>query len=84
IGAGSARLWIIEAHPMRPDAGASLIGSWPLADVRMAEQRYPRTVGPLPFGSWRAIRFEFPDREPVVLQPFGREVDAVTEVFEWF
>ncbi|PRC42629.1 hypothetical protein C6A85_000000109500, partial [Mycobacterium sp. ITM-2017-0098] len=42
IGAGSARLWIIEAHPMRPDAGASLIGSWPLADVRMAEQRYPR------------------------------------------
>lgn len=82
IGAGAARLWIIEAHHQRPDAGASLIGSWPLTDVTVAEQRYPRTVGPIPWGSWRAIRFEFPDREPVVLQPFGREVDALVEVID--
>ena len=36
-------------------------------------------------GAWRAIRFEFGDREPAVLQPFGRDSagmrwDALAEV----
>lgn len=84
IGVGSARLWIIEADPRRPDTGASLIGSWPLADVTLTERRYPRTVGPVPWGSWRALRLEFPDREPADLQPFGREVNAVMEIVDGF
>jgi hypothetical protein len=45
----------------------------------MAEESYERKVGPVPLGAWRAIRFEFGDREPAVLQPFGREVDALLE-----
>ncbi len=84
IGAGAARLWIVEAHHLRPDSGASLIGSWLLADVRVAEQRHPRMAGPVPLGAWRVIRFEFPDREPAVLQPFGREVNALMDVIDWF
>lgn len=74
IGAGPTRLWIIESDPMRPDTGASLIGSWPLGEVQMTEERCRRTLGPIPSGFWRAMRFEFPDRDPVLLQPLGREV----------
>ena len=81
VGAGATRLWIVEANRMRPDSGASLIGSWPLEDVSLIEERHPRTAGPIPLGSWRAIRFELPDREPVVLQPFGREVHALMEAW---
>jgi hypothetical protein len=43
--------------------------------VRLTEESYERNAGPIPLGAWRAIRFEFPDREPAVLQPFGREAD---------
>jgi hypothetical protein len=50
-------------------------GSWPLTHVRLTEESGPRKAGPAPFGNWHAIRFEFPDRQPAVLQPFGREVD---------
>ncbi len=74
IGAGPARLYVIAATANRPDKGAELIGSWPLTQVKLTEESGPRKAGPLPFGTWRAIRFEFPDREPAVLQPFGREV----------
>src|SRR5918999_1434500 len=40
IGAGASRLFVIEAHRMRPDKGKELIGSWPLAQVRLTEQSY--------------------------------------------
>ena len=33
----------------------------------------------MPLGAWRAIRFEFPDREAAVLQPFAREVDDLLQ-----
>jgi hypothetical protein len=39
-------------------------------------------AGPVPFSTWRAIRFEFPDREPAVLQPFGREVDDLLQAHQ--
>lgn len=82
IGAGATRLWIIEAHRKHPDSGASLIGSWPLVDVRLAEERLARRAGPIPLGSMRTIRFELPDREHMVLQPFGKEVDLLLESWE--
>ena len=79
IGAGTTRLFVIAAHHARPDKGTELIGRWPLAQVKMTEESYPRAAGPVPLGTWRAIRFEFPDREPAVLQPFGREVDDLQQ-----
>jgi hypothetical protein len=79
IGAGASRLYIVATAQMRPDKGTALIGSWPLTAVRLTEERYPRKAGPIPLGAWRAVRFEFPDREQAVLQPFGREVDALLE-----
>lgn len=75
IGAGATRLYVIAATASRPDTGSTLIGSWPLTQVRLTEESYERNVGPIPLGAWRTIRFEFPDREPAVLQPFGNEVD---------
>jgi hypothetical protein len=75
IGAGATRLYIIEAARVRTDTGVSLIGSWPLDQMLLTKEVYPRRIGPIPFFAWRAIRFEFPDRQPAVLQPFGREVD---------
>jgi hypothetical protein len=74
IGAGARRLWVVEATSMSPDRGEVLIGSWPLGAVRLAEESYDRKAGPVKLGAWRAIRFEFPDRDVAVLQPFGREV----------
>jgi hypothetical protein len=65
---------------MRPDKGTALIGSWPLGQVRLIEESHPRQAGPVPLGAWRAIRFDFPDRETAVLQPFGREVDNLLQV----
>jgi hypothetical protein len=79
IGAGGTRLFVIAAHRARPDKGTGLIGSWPLAQVQMTEESYPHKAGPVPLGAWRAIRFEFPDRKPAVLQPFGREVDDLLQ-----
>jgi hypothetical protein len=73
IGAGASRLFVIATTHARPDKGRELIGSWPLAQVRLIEESYDRTAGSIPLGRWRAIRFEFPDRESAVLQPFGRE-----------
>lgn len=82
IGAGSTRLWVVEANRRHPDTGASLVGSWPLADVRLVEEHHPRRAGPIALGSWRAIRFELPEREPAVLEPFGKEVDLLIESWE--
>jgi hypothetical protein len=79
IGAGATRLFVIAAHHVRPDKGTGLIGSWPLAQVQLTEESGPRTAGPVPFGTWRGIHLEFPDREPAVLQPFGREVDDLLQ-----
>jgi hypothetical protein len=79
IGAGRSRLFVIEAYRVRPDKGKELIGSWPLTQVRMTEESYDRAAGPIPFGAWRAVRFEFPHRESAILQPFGREVDDLLE-----
>jgi hypothetical protein len=79
IGAGSSRLFVIAADRMRPDKGTALIGSWLLGQVRLTEESHPRKAGPVPLGAWRAIRFEFPDRETAVLQPFGREVDDLLQ-----
>jgi hypothetical protein len=62
---------------MRFDTGTALIGRWPLTDVHLTEERYPRKVGPIRLGAWRAIRFGFPDRPEAVLQPFGWEVDEL-------
>ena len=75
VGAGATRLFVIGAAHSRPDKGTALIGGWPLSRMRLTEESYDRNAGPIPLGAWRAIRFEFPDREPAVLQPFGREVD---------
>jgi hypothetical protein len=47
--------------------------------VHVTEESYPRKAGPVPLGAWRAICFEFPDRETAVLQPFGREVDDLLQ-----
>lgn len=79
VGVGATRLWIIEAHRLRPDAGTSLIGSWPRGDVRLTEERLPYRLGPVRVGTRRAIRFEFPDRESAVLQPSGPEVNALLD-----
>ena len=75
IGAGATRLYVIATTHSRPDKGVALIGTWPLTTVRLTDESYDRNAGPVPLGTWRAIRFEFADREPAVLQPFGREVD---------
>jgi hypothetical protein len=79
IAAGEQRLYIVAASRLRPDTGAELVGSWPLPAVRLTEERYPRKAGPVPLGAWRAVRFEFPDREPAVLQPFGFGIEHLLE-----
>lgn len=79
IGASATRLFIVEASDPNPDRGVGLIGSWPLNEVRLAEQTADRKLGPIPLGAYRAIRFDFPDRGPAVLQPFGREVDELLD-----
>jgi hypothetical protein len=79
IGAGGTRLFVIATERQRPDNGATLIGSWSLAWVQLTEESYPRKAGPVPLGAWRAMRFEFPNRETAVLQPFGREVDDLLQ-----
>jgi hypothetical protein len=81
IGAGATRLFVIEAYFVRPDKGKRLIGSWPLTQIRLTGESYRRSAGPVSLGAWRAIRFEFPDREPAVLQPFGREVDDLLDAY---
>jgi hypothetical protein len=63
IGAGGTRLFVIATERQRPDNGATLIGSWSLARVQLTEESYPRKAGPVPLGAWRAMRFEFPNRE---------------------
>lgn len=75
VGAGTMRLVVVAATPLHPDKGAALIGTWPLTQVRLTTEQYPRKIGPLTLGTLPAVRFEFPDRDPAVLQPFGREVD---------
>ena len=79
IGAGDVRLYIVATATMRPEKGTGLIGSWPLPAVRLTEERYPRKAGPIRLGAWRAVRFEFPDREQAVLQPFGFGIDHLLE-----
>lgn len=71
IGAGATRLWIVTSSALNPDRGKELFGSWPLNRVRLTEETYERRIGPVPAGAYRAVRFEFPDRPPAVLQPFG-------------
>lgn len=80
IGASASRLYIVTASHRDPDRGDALFGSWPLTQVRLTEQSHDRSLGPVALGSYRGIRFDFPDRGPAVLQPFGREVDALLEV----
>jgi hypothetical protein len=77
IGVGTTRMYIVESTHANPDRGTSLFGSWPLNQVRLDEQSYDRTLGAVQLGAYRAIHFQFPNREPAVLQPFGREVDAL-------
>jgi hypothetical protein len=77
IGAGATRLFIVESTHLHPDRGKALFGSWPLNQVRLAEESYDREFGPVPLGAYYAIRFEFPGRGPAELQPFGREVEAL-------
>lgn len=77
IGAGATKLFVIAANRLRPDKGESLIGSWPLTQVRLTDESHDRMAGPVPLGAWRAIRFGFPDREDAVLQPFGAQADDV-------
>lgn len=79
IGAGETRLYIVASAFMRPDKGTELIGSWPLPAVRITEETYPRKAGPVSLGAWQAMRFEFPDREQAVLQPYGFGVDELME-----
>jgi hypothetical protein len=79
IGVGATRLFVVEASHPDPDRGVALFGSWPLIQLRLSEQMHDRKLGSIPLGAYRAIRFEFPDRGPAVLQPFGREVDAILE-----
>lgn len=79
IGASASRLYIVTASGTNPDRGEALFGSWPLIQMRLGEQSYDRSLGPVALGTYRGIRFDFPDRSPAVLQPFGREVDALLE-----
>jgi hypothetical protein len=81
VGVGATRLFIVESHHARPDKGVSLIDSWPLTAVRLVEESHDRDAGPIPLGAWRAIRFDFPNRDSAVLQPFGREVDDVLAAY---
>ena len=50
----------------RSGGDSALVGSWPLPQVRLNETDYPRNVGPVRLGAWRAIRF-------------GREVDDLLQ-----
>ncbi|WP_319456533.1 MULTISPECIES: hypothetical protein [unclassified Mycobacterium] len=79
IAASASRLFVVESSRANPDRGVALFGSWPLSEVRLTEQNFDRKVGPVELGTYRAIRFGFPDRGPAVLQPFGREVDDLLE-----
>lgn len=79
VGAGATRLFVVEATNLNPDRGAALVGSWPLNQVGMVEESYDRALGPIALGAYRAIRFELPDRDAAVLQPVGREVDALLD-----
>jgi hypothetical protein len=81
IGAGATRLFIIATNHLSTDKGTELIGDWPLTTLRLTEERYDRRLGPIPLGAWRAIRFDFPDRDPAVLQPFGREVEDLLAAY---
>jgi hypothetical protein len=71
IGAGAQRLHVVTSSAINPDRGEALFGSWPLALVRLTEETFERKIGPVQAGSYRAVRFEFPDRPAAVLQPFG-------------
>lgn len=71
IGAGRTRLFVVTANSVNPDRGEALFGSWALGGVGITEETYERRVGPVRAGSYRAVRFEFPDRPVAVLQPFG-------------
>lgn len=81
IAAGRHHLYVIQSRPENPDRGLLLVGSWRLENVRMEEQSYDRALGPVQLGSYRAIRFGFPDRDPAVLQPIGREVDGLLDAY---
>jgi hypothetical protein len=71
IGAGAKRLHVVTSSAANPDRGAELFGRWPLELVRLTEETFERKIGPVRAGSYRAVRFEFPDRPAAVLQPFG-------------
>lgn len=71
IGAGRTRLYVITADSVNPDRGRKLFGTWPLEQVGITEETFERRIGPVRAGSYRAVRFEFPDRPVAVLQPFG-------------
>jgi hypothetical protein len=77
IGAGATRLFVVASDHVNPDRGESLFGAWPVNQVLLTEESYDRKAGPVRLGAYRAIRFEFGDRAPAVLQPFGREVDGL-------
>ena len=79
IGAGATRLFVVETDEADPDRGERLVGSWPLNLMRLDEESLDRMVGPVRVGVHRAIRFTLPGRDPVVLQPFGREVEDLLE-----
>jgi hypothetical protein len=79
IAASASTLFVVETSKANPDRGVALFGSWPLSEVRLTEQNFDRKLGPVEIGTYRAIRFGFPDRGPAVLQPFGREVDELLE-----
>jgi hypothetical protein len=64
IGAGANRLFVIAAHHARPDKGTELIGSWPLAQVQMTEESYPREAGPVPLVPGVQSVSSFPTANP--------------------
>lgn len=79
IGAGATRLFVVETDEADPDRGERLVGSWPLNLMGLDEESLDRMVGTVRLGVHRAIRFTLPGRDPVVLQPFGREVEDLLE-----
>lgn len=79
IGAGATRLFVVETDEGDPDRGERLVGSWPLNLLRLDEENLDRMVGPVRLGVHRAIKITLPGRDPVFLQPFGREVEDLLE-----
>jgi hypothetical protein len=81
-GAGGFPQWVVVAvgengvhflgtHKIRSAKPNEPIGSWSRSQVGVRRDDRERALGPLPLGSYRCLRFEFPDRDAASLQLWG-------------